>query len=74
MTPKKIILLLVVLSLIAMFFAFDLQQVFNLENFQAQRDDIIAYKETHFWQASLGYFLLYVLVAALSLPRQPFSP
>ena len=68
MTPKKIILLLVVLSLIAMFFAFDLQQVFNLENFQAQRDDIIAYKETHFWQASLGYFLLYVLVAALSLP------
>lgn len=68
MNFKKTLLLVIVLSLIALFFILDLQQYFNLAFFQSQRDQIMAYKEANFWQSSLIYFLLYVIVAALSLP------
>ncbi len=68
MSIKKVVLLVIVLSLIALFFALDLQQVFNLEYFQAQRDVILAYKAENFWLGSLIYFVLYIIVAALSLP------
>ena len=68
MSRTKIILLLIILSILALFFIFDAPQYFNLEYFQGQKDVIIAYKENNFWQTSLIYFSLYVLVAALSLP------
>jgi len=68
MSIKKVVLLVIFLSLIALFFALDLQQIFNLEYFQAQRDVILAYKTENFWLSSLIYFLLYIIIAALSLP------
>jgi pyruvate/2-oxoglutarate dehydrogenase complex dihydrolipoamide dehydrogenase (E3) component/uncharacterized membrane protein YdjX (TVP38/TMEM64 family) len=68
MSIKKVVLLVIFLSLIALFFVLDLQQIFNLEYFQAQRDVILAYKTEDFWLSSLIYFLLYIIVAALSLP------
>lgn len=68
MSIKKVVLLVIFLSLIALFFALDLQGVFNLEYFQAQRDVILAYKAENFWLGSLVYFVLYIIVAALSLP------
>jgi len=68
MNLKKTVLLIVVVSLITLFFVLDLQQYFNLEYFQTQRDAILAYKEQHFWQSSAAYFFLYITVAALSLP------
>ena len=68
MSIKKVLLLIIFLSLVALFFALDLQQVFNLEYFQAQRDDILAYTAENFWLSSAAYFFLYITVAALSLP------
>ena len=68
MSPRKILLLILVLTLIALFFILDFQNYFNLVYFQAERDSIIAWKETNFWTASVAYFLLYIVVAALSLP------
>jgi len=68
MSIKKVLLLIIFLSLIALFFALDLQQVFNLEYFQTQRDDILAYTAENFWLSSAAYFFLYITVAALSLP------
>lgn len=68
MNKKKIVLLALFLILVVLFFSLDLQQYFNLAYFQARRDDILAYKADHFWQLSLAYFALYVVVTALSLP------
>lgn len=68
MNTRKAALLLIILSLIALFFILDLQQYFNLAYFQAQRDAILAFYADNFWLASLIYFCLYVVVAALSLP------
>ncbi|MDC1528181.1 FAD-dependent oxidoreductase [Gammaproteobacteria bacterium] len=68
MSIKKVVLLVIFLSLITLFFVLDLQQIFNLEYFQTRRDDILAYKAENFWLSSLLYFVLYIIVAALSLP------
>lgn len=68
MSIKKLLLLIIFLCLVGLFFVLDLQQVFNLEYFQAQRDEIIAFKAENFWLSSAAYFLLYITVAALSLP------
>jgi len=68
MSAKKILLLVVVLASLMVFFLGGLQDFFNLAYFQGQRDSIMAYKEANFVAASLAYFLLYIVVAALSLP------
>jgi dihydrolipoamide dehydrogenase len=68
MSIKKVFLLIIFLTLVALFFVLDLQQVFNLEYFQAQRDGILTYKAENFWLSSVAYFFLYITVAALSLP------
>jgi pyruvate/2-oxoglutarate dehydrogenase complex dihydrolipoamide dehydrogenase (E3) component/uncharacterized membrane protein YdjX (TVP38/TMEM64 family) len=68
MNIRKRLLLLVLVVAFAGWFLFDLQQFLTLEYFQRQRSTLLAWKEAQFWAASLLYFLLYVLVAALSLP------
>jgi pyruvate/2-oxoglutarate dehydrogenase complex dihydrolipoamide dehydrogenase (E3) component/uncharacterized membrane protein YdjX (TVP38/TMEM64 family) len=68
MKKTKVALALVVIALVLAWFLLDLQSLFTVEYFQAQRDDLLAYKAQHFWLSSAFYFLLYVTVAALSLP------
>jgi len=64
----KIILLLVILCLIWMFFMFDLDQYFSLPNL---KNELAAFKE-YYGQHRVGtmaiYMIVYVLMAALSLP------
>jgi len=68
MSPKKVILLLLVLSLVALFFLLDLQRFFNLAYFQEQKDILIAYSEDNFWLSRIIYFFAYIIITALSLP------
>lgn len=68
MNIKKLILLALVGTLIAMFYLLDLHSFLSLEYFQTKRDAIIAFSEENYWISRLLYFLLYVVVAALSLP------
>lgn len=68
MKNRKIVLALVVAVLILAWFLLDMQAYFTLEYFQTQRDRLLAYREQHFWLSSLLYFMMYVVVAALSLP------
>jgi len=65
---SKLILLAVIAILITLFFLFDLQQYLSLENFQAQRTDIVNFYEAHPWQTILIFFAIYVVVTGLSLP------
>jgi pyruvate/2-oxoglutarate dehydrogenase complex dihydrolipoamide dehydrogenase (E3) component/uncharacterized membrane protein YdjX (TVP38/TMEM64 family) len=64
----KLWLLLLVVALILVFYALGLQRYFDITYLQAQRDAIFAFRDGHFWLSSAAYFLLYVTVAALSLP------
>jgi len=64
----KLWLLLLVVALIVVFYALELQRYFDIAYLEAQRDAIFAFRDGHFWLSSAAYFFLYVLVAALSLP------
>ncbi|MGF1548800.1 MAG: FAD-dependent oxidoreductase [Thiotrichales bacterium] len=68
MEPKKIALILALGLAIVAFFAFDLGQYLNLEVLKARQADIEAFRETRPWLTAGAFFLIYVLVTALSLP------
>ncbi|MEX0707179.1 MAG: FAD-dependent oxidoreductase [Woeseia sp.] len=64
----RILLALVVVAAIAAFFVLDLQQYLSLAELKAQRDALAAYAQTHPALAIGSYFVLYIVVTALSLP------
>jgi uncharacterized membrane protein YdjX (TVP38/TMEM64 family) len=68
MDYKKIGLVLLLLILIAVFFAFDLGQYLNLEYLKTKHTDLIAWRDSSPAQAALIFFFVYVVVTAVSLP------
>ena len=68
MPIKKIALLLSLAIAVGLFFAFDLGQYLNLHTLKAQRQNIESFRAANPGVTILGYFVIYVLVAALSLP------
>ena len=65
---KKIVLLLIAAIVIALFFYFDLNQLLTLEGLKGSMDQFSQYKEQSPVLIIGGFFLLYVVVTALSLP------
>ncbi|MDE0225585.1 MAG: FAD-dependent oxidoreductase [Gammaproteobacteria bacterium] len=68
MKPSRIIVLVALAALIALFFVFDLQRFITLEFFAAQREAIIAYEAANPWTTAVAFFVIYVLVTGTSLP------
>ncbi|UTW11933.1 FAD-dependent oxidoreductase [Marinobacterium rhizophilum] len=68
MKNTKLILILVVTALIALFFALDLQQYLSLTELKARQNDFNLYYQENPLQTLGLFFVLYVLVTALSLP------
>ena len=68
MDKRKLLLVVFLAGLIYGFFAFELQQYFDLHYFRSQQAAIEGYFEAHPWQTALIFFALYVAVTGLSLP------
>ena len=68
MKASRAALLLAVAALIAAFFVFDLGRFLSLDFFAGQREAIAAYRHANPLLAATAFFLVYVAVAALSLP------
>jgi len=68
MDLRKGILLLVVGLLILSFFLFDVGSFLTLENLKAQQDGLNGWREQSPWTSALVFFVVYVVVTALSLP------
>lgn len=68
MSLKKIMTLLILLALVAVFFIFDLGSYLTLDYFNEQKSAISSFYQQHPWQTGLIYFLIYVAVTGLSLP------
>ncbi len=68
MTNKKTALLLLIVALVVAFFAFDLGQYLNLATLKARQDDIAAFRQANPLLAAGAYFVIYIVVTALSLP------
>ena len=64
----KVLLALVVVALIAAFFIFDLGQYLSIEFLKSRHQVLVDYAAENKVIALGGFFLLYVAVAALSLP------
>lgn len=65
---KKILLLAAALALIAAFFLFDLDRFLTLGYLKSQQQAFHDYYQANPFLALTAYFLIYVLVTALSLP------
>ena len=65
---KKIVLILAVLMLVIGFFYFDLNELLTLEGLKGSMDQFDQYKAQAPWLVIGGFFLVYILVTALSLP------
>ncbi|TVP88597.1 MAG: pyridine nucleotide-disulfide oxidoreductase [Pseudomonadaceae bacterium] len=68
MSAKKIAVLAVVVTLVALFFGLELNQYFNLETIKAQQSSLEQHVSSQPLLASAIYFVVYVVVTALSLP------
>jgi len=68
MSRQRLLLAVLILGLIAAFFAFDLGQYFQLEYFKARQAAIEDFRRASPLLAAGLFFLGYVVVAALSLP------
>ena len=68
MKKSKIVLALIIIVLITAFFAFDLGRFVNPDFLKQQQDNINTYYANNPWQTIFTYFLIYVVMAALSLP------
>ncbi len=65
---QRIILLVLVILAIAGFLVFDVGQYFSLDFFNQQKSAIQHYQQQEPLLVALGYFLIYVVVTAFSLP------
>ena len=65
---KKIFLLLIAAAAVGLFFHFDLHQLLTLDGLKGSMDQFSEYKEQSPLLVIGGFFLLYVVVTALSLP------
>ncbi len=65
---KKLIVLALMAALVTAYFYFDLGQYLDFEYLKAQREVLQSYYAAHPWGVIGLYFLLYVLVTAVSLP------
>jgi pyruvate/2-oxoglutarate dehydrogenase complex dihydrolipoamide dehydrogenase (E3) component/uncharacterized membrane protein YdjX (TVP38/TMEM64 family) len=68
MSKSRIVVLVLIVALVAAFFALGGHQQLTFANIKAQQAAIQAYHQGHPWQSAAGYFVVYVLVTGLSLP------
>lgn len=68
MNRSKLIVVAIAAALITIVFAFDLNQYFTLEYFKSQQQSIDAYYQENPLTLALIFFIVYVVVTALSIP------
>ena len=68
MKRSRVILLVGVVLLVAVFFYFDLQRYLSLEFLQARRVAVVEFRDANPWLSALGFLVLYIGVTGLSLP------
>lgn len=68
MNYKRGILLAIIISLIGAFLIFDLGQYLTLDSLKSNQQQLANFIQQNWLQAFVGYFFLYIVVTALSLP------
>ncbi len=68
MNQRKWLLLIILVLFVAAFFYFDLGRFLTFEYLKSQRDQLISWRQAEPLLATVLFFVVYVLVTALSLP------
>jgi uncharacterized membrane protein YdjX (TVP38/TMEM64 family) len=68
MTARRLLVVLAIAVLVALFYAFRLDRYLSLEYFRSQQTDIAAYYSIHPFRTAAIYFAIYVIATGLSLP------
>jgi dihydrolipoamide dehydrogenase len=68
LSSKRILIVLVIAAIVGSYFLFDLGQYLTLESVQARLGDLEAFRDENFALSAAIYFVVYVAVAALSIP------
>lgn len=68
MIARKLAIIVIIALALAAFFALDLGQYLSLAALKARQAEFAAFREANPWLAGGAYFVVYVLVTALSLP------
>ncbi len=68
MKLSRVLLLLIIATLVGVFFIFDLQQQLSLETLKTHQTTIEAYRSSHPAVAIALYSLIYIAITGLSLP------
>ena len=68
MIARKLAIVVIIALALAAFFALDLGQYLSLAALKARQAEFAAFREANPWLAGGAYFVVYVLVTALSLP------
>jgi uncharacterized membrane protein YdjX (TVP38/TMEM64 family) len=68
MLNARLLVILLVVALVAAFFAFDLNQYLTLDYLKSQRESFLAFYAEHRLMTLAAYFAMYITVTALSLP------
>src|ERR1700752_1815854 len=65
---KKVFLAVLILAAISVFIAFDLGRFLTLDSLKQAKGTLAAWQSSQPWLTAAVYFVLYVAMAALSLP------
>ncbi|TAM94797.1 MAG: FAD-binding protein, partial [Rhodanobacteraceae bacterium] len=68
LTLIRWLIIIALLGGVLAFFAFGLQHQLSLEALKIRQQELEAYRQAHPWLLGAGFFLTYVIFAALSLP------
>jgi pyruvate/2-oxoglutarate dehydrogenase complex dihydrolipoamide dehydrogenase (E3) component/uncharacterized membrane protein YdjX (TVP38/TMEM64 family) len=68
MSRSRLLVLVAMVVVVALFFALGGQRYLALEELRARQEDLRQYHAAHPWAAALAYFAAYVAVTGLSLP------
>ena len=68
MNKKKLLILIAVVLLVALFFRFDLGRFLTLDSLKANRQALLDFYATHTLTMVSGFMALYIIQTALSLP------
>ncbi|NNC35888.1 MAG: TVP38/TMEM64 family protein [Hyphomonadaceae bacterium] len=69
---KRVLPLVVIIGVLAAFFAFDLGQYFSQDFLKENRDALLAFKDDNFAITLIGFVLIYAVVASLPFPVASF--
>ncbi len=68
---KRLIFLVLLVFLVVFFYIFGMKEYLSFEKLKAYRADLYVFVQRHFLVSVIGFIVIYILIASLSMPGAP---